>query len=187
MKNQNFRSVDTLSAQLHCHMDYFIYWRHANSTHFPYSSFALILSFLVSLFTFYDPKSHKILQFYCFQILLGKKLRKPWPPCPPPPARFAAPAKLCVISIYTLSEYRYFYYFIHFFCLFFLLTIIESILCILKLKWEKALYKVGLSFHLEQEILKNLIVHSFMAVLSLVLLLEKQSFKSIHFTPSYVD
>ena len=32
-------SVDTLSAQLHCHMDYF-YCRHANSTHLPYSTFA---------------------------------------------------------------------------------------------------------------------------------------------------
>ena len=39
LKSLNFRSVDTLSAQLHCHMDYFIYWRHANSTHLPYSSF----------------------------------------------------------------------------------------------------------------------------------------------------
>ena len=160
-------------------MDYFIYWRHANSTHFPYGSFALILSFLVSLFTFYDPQSHKILQFYCFQILLGKKLRKPWLPWPPPtpPLPPGLPllqnCVLCVISIYRISEYRYFYYFIHFFCLFFLLTIIESILFILKLKWEKAVYKVGLSFHLEQEILKNLIVHSFMAVLSLMLLLEK--------------
>ena len=120
-KSLNFCSVDTLSAQLHCHMDYFIYWRHANSTHFPYSSFALILSFLVSLFALYDPQSHKILQFYCLQILLGKKLWEPWPPWPPPslPSGFAAPAKLCVISIYTLSEHRYFYYFIHFFCLFF--------------------------------------------------------------------
>ena len=39
-KSLNFCSVDTLSAQLHCHMDYFIYWRHASSTHLPYSSFA---------------------------------------------------------------------------------------------------------------------------------------------------
>ena len=37
LKSLNFRSVDTLSAQLHCHMDYSIYWRHANSTHLPYS------------------------------------------------------------------------------------------------------------------------------------------------------
>ena len=36
----NFRSVDTLLAQLYCHMDYFIYWRHVNSTHLPDSSFA---------------------------------------------------------------------------------------------------------------------------------------------------
>ena len=33
-----------------------------------------ILSFLVSLFTSYDPQSHKILQFYCFHFLLSKKL-----------------------------------------------------------------------------------------------------------------
>ena len=39
-KSLNFRSVDTFLAQLHCHMDNFIYWRHANSTHLPYSSFA---------------------------------------------------------------------------------------------------------------------------------------------------
>ena len=39
-KSLNFCLVDTLSAQLHCHMDYFIYCRHANSTHLPYSSFA---------------------------------------------------------------------------------------------------------------------------------------------------
>ena len=40
LKSLNFRLVDTLSAQFHSHMDYLIYWRHANSTHLPYSSFA---------------------------------------------------------------------------------------------------------------------------------------------------
>ena len=44
-KSLNFCSVDTLSAQLHCHMDYFIYCRHANSTHLPYSSFACNFEF----------------------------------------------------------------------------------------------------------------------------------------------
>ena len=44
-KSLNFRSVDTHSAQLHCHMDYFIYCRHANSTHLPYSSFACNFDF----------------------------------------------------------------------------------------------------------------------------------------------
>ena len=165
-----------VSAQLHCHMDYFIYWRHANSTHFPYSSFALILSFLVSLFALYDPQSHKILQFYCLQILLGKKLWEPWPPWPPPPPfpPGLPPLQNCVLSQYIhFQNIDTFITLYTFFACFFLLKIIESILCILKLKWEKAVYKVGLSFHLEQEILKNLIVHSFMAVLSLVLLLEK--------------
>ena len=32
-----------------------------------------ILSFLILLFAFYDPQSHKILQFYCVQILLSKE------------------------------------------------------------------------------------------------------------------
>ena len=40
LKSLNFHSVGTLSAQLHFHMVYFIYWRHTNSTHLPYSSFA---------------------------------------------------------------------------------------------------------------------------------------------------
>ena len=40
LKNLNFRSVDTLSTQLHCHTNYFIYWRYKNSTHLPYSGFA---------------------------------------------------------------------------------------------------------------------------------------------------
>ena len=41
-----------------------------------------ILSFLISLFASYDPQSHKILQFYCFQILLSKKVTGPWLPAP---------------------------------------------------------------------------------------------------------
>ena len=48
-----------------------------------------ILSFLVSLFASYDPQSHKILQFYCFQILLNKK-GGAMAPCPP---GFASPVK----------------------------------------------------------------------------------------------
>ena len=39
-KSLIFCLVDTLSAQLHCHFDYFIYYRHVNSTHLQYSSFA---------------------------------------------------------------------------------------------------------------------------------------------------
>ena len=91
----------------------------------------------------------------------------PFPPGLPPPQN-------CVLSQYIhFQNIDTFITLYTFSAWFFLLKIIESILCILKLKWEKAVYKVGLSFHLEQEILKNLIVHSFMAVLSLVLLLEK--------------
>ena len=56
-----------------------------------------ILSFLVSLFASYDPQSHKILWFFCFQILLSKKV------CvvevgvahdPLSPTRFATPVKM---------------------------------------------------------------------------------------------
>ena len=39
-KSLIFCLVDTLSAKLHCHSDYFIYYRHVNSTHLQYSSFA---------------------------------------------------------------------------------------------------------------------------------------------------
>ena len=77
----NFLSVDTVSAQLHCPMDYFISWRHANSTHLPYSSFASNFEFLVSLFTSYDPKSHKISELYCFQILPSIKVNGGIAPC----------------------------------------------------------------------------------------------------------
>ena len=95
-KSLNFRSVDTLSAQLHCRMDYLFIGAtrivHTCRTAALYP----ILSFLVSLFASYDPQSHKILQFYCFQILLSKKVcvcvggegegtMVPWPP------GFAAP------------------------------------------------------------------------------------------------
>ena len=50
-KSLNFRSVDALSAQLHPHMDYFIYWCQANSTHLPNSfahSFGLVTGILRS-------------------------------------------------------------------------------------------------------------------------------------------
>ena len=73
-KSLNFCSVDTLSAQLHCHMDYFIYWRHANSTHLPYSSFARNSEFLnlVSL----DLTIREVTKFYnstVFKFDLAKK------------------------------------------------------------------------------------------------------------------
>ena len=41
-----------------------------------------ILSFLVSLFTSYDPQSHKISQLYCFQILPSIKVNRGMAPCP---------------------------------------------------------------------------------------------------------
>ena len=68
-KSLNFCSVDTLSAQLHCHMDYFIYWRHANSTHLPYSSFARNFEFSnVVIRILWSTKSQHfiILLFYNF-------------------------------------------------------------------------------------------------------------------------
>ena len=68
-KSLNFCLVDTLSAQLHCHMDYFIYCCHANGTHLPYSSFARNFEFRS-----YDPQS------------------PPRPPAPPP-ARVCRPSK----------------------------------------------------------------------------------------------
>ena len=72
-KSLEFCSVGTLSAQLHCHWDYFIA---ATRTVHTCRTEALhaILSFLISLFAFYDPQSQKILLFYYFQILLSKKV-----------------------------------------------------------------------------------------------------------------
>ena len=94
----NFLSVDTVSAQLHCRMDYFISWRHANSTHLPYSSFASNFEFLVSLFTSYDPKSHKISELYCFQILPSIKVNGGMAPCFSPPG-FSAPEKYIMFQL----------------------------------------------------------------------------------------
>ena len=90
-KSLNFCSVDTLSAQLHCHMDYFIYCPTRTVHTCRTAALHAILSFLISLFASYDPQSHKILQFYCFQILLSKKVGKPWPPWPHPPRRICRP------------------------------------------------------------------------------------------------
>ena len=80
-KSLNFCSVDTLSAQLHCHMDYFIYWRHANSPHLPYSSFAGNFEFLnlVSL----DLTIREVTKFYnstVFKFDLAKKWGPPLTP-----------------------------------------------------------------------------------------------------------
>ena len=85
-KSLNFCSVDTLSAQLHCHMDYFIYCRHANSTHLPYSSFARnfeFSSFVIRIFKVRKYYNSTVFKFY---------LAKRWgghgplcPPCPLPP------------------------------------------------------------------------------------------------------
>ena len=104
-KSWNFHSVDTLSAQLHCHMDYFIYWRHAKVHTCRTADLHAILSFLVSLFASYDPQSHKILQFYCFQISLSKKVGAPCSPCPPPrPPGFAAPVLRWRCNLHVLNS-----------------------------------------------------------------------------------
>ena len=56
-----------------------------------------ILSFLVSLFTSYDPQSHKISQLYCFQILPSIKVNEGMAPCPFP--GFAAPEKYIMFQL----------------------------------------------------------------------------------------
>ena len=73
-KSLNFCSVETLSAQLHCHMDY-LFIAATQTVHTSRTAVLhAILSFLISLFAVYYPQSHKILQCYCFQILLSKKV-----------------------------------------------------------------------------------------------------------------
>ena len=87
-----------------------------------------ILSFLVSLFTSYDPQSHKILQFYCFHFLLSKKLcvcvcvcvcvcgggmgeeggMTPWPP------EFAAPRKLWKMLFISSEKFFSFWRYLNF-------------------------------------------------------------------------
>ena len=88
-----------------------------------------ILSFLVSLFTSYDPQSHKILQFYCFRFLLSKKLcvcvcvcvcgcvgggrgagggMTPWPP------EFAAPRKLWKMLFISSEKFFSFWRYLNF-------------------------------------------------------------------------
>ena len=73
-KSLNFCSVDTLSAQLHCHMDYFIYCRHANSTHLPYSSFARnfeFSSFVIRIFKVRKYYNSTVFKFYLASPPLG--------------------------------------------------------------------------------------------------------------------
>ena len=82
-KSLNFCSVDILSAQLYCPMDYFTYCSYANSTHLPYSSFARNFEFSNLVIRILWSTKSQILQFYCFQILLSKKVGVPWPPWPP--------------------------------------------------------------------------------------------------------
>ena len=73
-KSLNFCSVDTLSAQLHCHMGY-LFIATTRTVHTSRTAVLhAILSFLISLFAVYYSQSHKILQFYWFQILLSKKV-----------------------------------------------------------------------------------------------------------------
>ena len=67
-----------------------------------------VLSFLISLFASYDPQSHKILQFYYFQILLSKKVRGghgslPAPPRPHP--RICRPCR-CIKSTSNCIRYN---------------------------------------------------------------------------------
>ena len=91
-KSLNFCSVDTLSAQLHCHMDYFIYCRHANSTHLPYSSFARNFEFsnlVIRILRSTKSQKFTILMFY--YKFYSPKSGGPWLPGPP---GFAA-AELC--------------------------------------------------------------------------------------------
>ena len=96
-KSLNFCSVDALSAQLL--LTWIILFIGAMQTIYTCRTAALhaILSFLVSLFASYDLQSHKILQFFCFQILLSKKVCVWWrwgyrmTPCPP---GFATPVKM---------------------------------------------------------------------------------------------
>ena len=89
-KSLNFCLVDTLSAQLHCHMDY-LFIATTRTVHTSRTAVLhAILSFLISLFAVYYPQSHKILQFYCFQILLSKKVEGHGTPGPP---GFATSAK----------------------------------------------------------------------------------------------
>ena len=61
-----------------------------------------ILNFLTSLFASYNPQSHKILQFCCFQVLPSKKVGGGSPPGPP---GFAAP----VSAPFTQGIYVTFY------------------------------------------------------------------------------
>ena len=63
-----------------------------------------ILNFLISLFASYNPQSHKILQFCCFQVLPSKKVGGGSPPGPGPPG-FAAP----VSAPFTQDIYVTFY------------------------------------------------------------------------------
>ena len=82
-KSSNFRSVDTLSAQLDCPIDYFIYWRHANSTHLPYSSFALNFEFsslVIRILRSTKSQFFSILLFLNFTQQKGGGSWSPWPP-----------------------------------------------------------------------------------------------------------
>ena len=84
-KSCNFCSVDTLSAQLHCHMDYFIYCRHANIIHLPYSSFARKFEFSNLVICILRSTKSQNFTILLFSNFTYQKSGGPWPPSPPPP------------------------------------------------------------------------------------------------------
>ena len=96
-KSVNFRSVDTLSAKLHCHMDYFVYWSHANSTHLVYSSFACNFEFsslVICILRSTKSRNFIILLFSNFIQQKRGEGGGTWPLWPP---KFAAPEELVLI------------------------------------------------------------------------------------------
>ena len=81
LKSLNFCSVETLLAQLHCHMDYFIYWRHANNTHLLHSSFAPNFEFSsLVICILRSAKSKKSCNSIVFKFSLAKKWGSHGPP-----------------------------------------------------------------------------------------------------------
>ena len=111
-KSLNFCSVDTLSAQLHCHMDYFIYCRHANSTHLPYSSFARNFEFsnlVIRILRSTKSQNFTILLFSNFSSQKSLAM----PPLYPP--RVCRPCNFQLIS-QIMKNYIFLYYIsIHFY------------------------------------------------------------------------
>ena len=118
LKSLNFRSVDILSTQLHCHMNYFIYWRYKNSTHLPYSGFArnfefssLVIcilrstksqNFTILLFSnFTQQKSVCVCVCVCMCVCV---CGGPWPPWLP---RICRPCYLLFLESYLLQQLHF--------------------------------------------------------------------------------